>query len=186
MLSPTTIIGGASATRSRTKNDFYPTPRIAIDTFLKKWQPSTNAKLFEPCGGNGALIDGLTDNGFNVVGSCDIDPQRKDILKQDFLKLKSLPVKADTIITNPPFNLAEEFVRKSFELGIETVAILIKATWFSAAKRIDLFENHRPSKKLDYTFRLDFMGKGSPVMECCWIVWEGQHSNVTEYDLIKK
>lgn len=185
-LNPAQIIGGASPTRSRTVNDFYPTPRIAIDTFLNKWKPDVNSKLFEPCGGNGALIDGLTANGLDVVGACDINPQRNDIMKQDFLKLTNLPVDADTIITNPPFNLAEEFVRKSFDLGINTVAILIKATWFSAAKRTDLFETHRPSKKLDYTFRIDFMGKGSPVMECCWIVWEGKNSPMTEYDLIRK
>lgn len=185
-LNPALIIGGASPTRTRTTNDFYPTPRVAIDTFLKHWQPKNKSKIIEPCGGNGALIDGLVDNGLDVVYSCDINPQRKDIVKQDFLQLKTLPCECDTIITNPPFNLAEEFVRKSFELGVNNVAILIKSTWFSAAKRINLFENYRPSKKLDYTFRIDFMGKGSPVMECCWIVWEGQNSKMTEYDLIKK
>lgn len=185
MIKGSSIIGGANSNRARTKNDFYPTPEIASSSFLNTWTPPSTAEVFEPCGGDGSLIDVMKNRGINVVGSCDINPQRSDITKQDFLSLNS-SLGGDTIITNPPFNLAEEFVRKSFDLGYETVAILIKATWFSAASRIDLFENYRPSKKLDYTFRIDFMGMGRPVMECCWVIWEGKNSSTTEYGIIKK
>jgi hypothetical protein len=89
----------------------------------------------------------------------------------DFLKTKGL--EADWIISNPPFDLAEDFVRHALTIT-GNVVLLLKVTYFSAAKRSALRNETKPAERLNLLWRLAFLEHergNSPIMETMWVVW---------------
>lgn len=93
------------------------------------------------------------------------------------------------IITNPPFSLAEEFIRHAAKIG-KPFAMLLKSQYWHAAKRAQLFREIPPSYVLPLTWRPDFLFKerngkkgASPLMDVMWCVWLTPHMQgaYTEY-----
>lgn len=170
-LQASRISGGNSAT-GRRQSDFYPTPpdvTVALMRFLKL---PAGTDIWEPARGQGDMVRALADCGMAVYGT-DI---RDGI---DFLTTRQ-PVNApaaDWIITNPPFSLADEFIRHAAEIG-KPFAMLLKAQYWHAAKRAQLFREIPPSYVLPLTWRPDFLFKerngkkgASPLMDVMWCVW---------------
>lgn len=91
---------GKRSNFERVERDFYPTPREAVLPLIPHLPASFS--FWEPCAGNGALIDHIE---FLTRGACysatDIEPQSEDIGKADALtEITGL----DLIITNPPWD----------------------------------------------------------------------------------
>ncbi len=110
-------------------NDFQ-TPSWALEPlypYLKKdWT------IWECACGQGNLVKTLIEKGYNTFGT--------DILnKKDFLKWK--PDKFDCIITNPPYSLKQQFLKRCYELG-KPFALLLPLTTFETKKRQTLFKNY--------------------------------------------
>jgi hypothetical protein len=102
--------------------------------------------------------------------------------------INSPPPSSDitAIVTNPPFNLAEQFIRHAIlDLQIPYCALLLKATYWHAKSRISLFKECPPAVIYPLTWRLDFMNRGRPTMECSWIVWDRSRVG-TKYELLEK
>ena len=152
---------------NRREHDFYPTPpevTIALMEFLKL-EP---CNIWECAAGNGAMADILRKYGHNV--------RETDInTGTDYLTTRGT---ADAIITNPPFNLSSEFIKKALteaDLG----ARVFKSQYWHAKARMKLFNKYPPSFILPLTWRPDFLyqerrklGKtASPTMEVLWTVW---------------
>lgn len=166
------IMGGNGA-KARKASDLYPTPpevTVALMRFLKL---PAGTDVWEPACGQGDMVEALQNCGMLVYGT--------DIRSgQDFLKTygphytdKSI----DWIITKPPFSLAEEFIRHAAEIG-KPFAMLLKAQYWHAAKRAQLFREIPPSYVLPLTWRPDFLFKerggkkgASPLMDVMWCVW---------------
>jgi hypothetical protein len=146
--------------RKRYSDDFQ-TPAIAISPlipFLKRdWV------IWECAEGKGNLTKALKRYGFRVIGS--------DILSgKDFLKWQ--PEKWDCIVTNPPYSLRYEFIKRAYELG-KPWAMLMPLTTLEG-KRQKLFEKYGV-EILVLDKRINFetpSGKGSgawfPVAWFCW------------------
>ena len=75
--------------------------------------------VFEPCAGNDAIVDYLTDYGINVIAR---DKYTKEI-SHDLLK-DPMPDGVDIIITNPPFNLKFEILARLVEYGKPFILLL--------------------------------------------------------------
>jgi hypothetical protein len=119
--------------------------------------------------------------------STDINPRHKAVKQLDFFDTKRMPAGIDTIITNPPFNLAEKLIRHAFAIGCQRMALVLKSTFWHAAGRTPLFEQHRPSAIMPLTWRPDFLGLGRPTMECQWVVWSSPCSDEQpRYILLRK
>lgn len=177
----TATLANASAD-DRRESDFYPTPpevTVALLEWLDLPGPAINTSIWEPACGDGAMVNIMRGYGFHVVAS---DIREEGILPgarvcADFM---SYPVPAtraecpvDWIITNPPFNLAEEFIRHALKFT-PNVAMLLKSQFWHAQSRAKLFGEHPPSAVLPLTWRPDFLaGKkgGAPTMDCLWTVW---------------
>jgi hypothetical protein len=104
----------------------------------------------------------------------------------DFLQQTEHP--ADWIITNPPFHLADEFLRHCC-LFKKPFALLFKSQYWHAQKRVKLFSLRKPEFVLPLTWRPDFLFKtkgGSPTMECLWTVWGSNSAAATRYELLRK
>lgn len=161
----------------RRELDFYPTPpdaTIALMDFLDLPQ----SIIWEPASGDGSMSEVIESYGHRVIST---DIRSEGIYGQsgqDFLKVRYPNV--DAIITNPPFNLAERFIRKATNEA-KTVAMLLKSQYWHAACRMSLFNYSRPAYILPLTWRPDFLfkerkngKKGSPTMEVLWAVWQRQ------------
>jgi hypothetical protein len=88
---------GKRSNFERIPRDFYPTPRKAVLPLLPHLKPGT--MFYEPCAGDGALLDYLQAAGHHCVWESDIAPQRS-MMKADALALLFVN---GTIITNPPW-----------------------------------------------------------------------------------
>ena len=175
---------GGNPRDGRQENDFYATPWEATQAILLAEGNHVPHLLDEPFVGNGAIAEILKLNGKDVTGSDIVDYGYPDTKIVDFFDITNLD---RGIVTNPPFNLAEDFIRHALEdLQVGYLAVLLKATFFSAACRIKLFDQHRPTMVYPLTWRLDFSGQGRPVMECAWFVWRNQNSQTTDYQLLQK
>ena len=92
--------------------DYYTTPVEGVIPLLPHIMGKIQ-RFAEPCAGNGALIDHIEGHDFFSLKKIilfvfmhpDIEPQRKDIIKKNALKLtRNDAVGAEVFITNPPWD----------------------------------------------------------------------------------
>lgn len=169
------INGGNSAT-GRRASDFYPTPPEATMALLQFLNLPPGTRVWEPACGQGHIVRVLEQMGYSVIGT-DIQTG------VDFL---TAPCAAcDWIITNPPFVLAEAFIRRCGEHGLP-FALLLKSQYWHAVCRYELFQSLPPGWILPLTWRPDFTGKGQALMDMMWVVWPRAAGSVTAYQPLLK
>ena len=81
-------------------------------------------------------------------------------------------MRAQNIVTNPPFNLAYEFMEKGLELAERSLALLLLIRYLCGKKRAEFFLKHPPAKIIVIPNKIDFHGMGNPMMEFAWYVWD--------------
>ena len=159
------IIGGNTAYK-RVESDYYPTPPEVTQALCDTLHLPKGTKIWEPAAGEGYMVDVLKHNGYDVTAT--------DIQSGvDFLTAEKRD--CEWIITNPPFSLAEQFIERCNKMGVP-FALLLKAHFWNAKRRYNLFCHCPPSMILPLTWRPDFMmgkrGGGSPLLDVCWCVWD--------------
>lgn len=154
-------INGGNSSTGRRASDFYPTPPEATVSLLKFLSLPTRTHIWEPACGDGHMVNVMEAMGYEVTGT---DIQAGD----DFLTIPLTD--CDWIITNPPFSLSGEFIRRCMGHK-KPFALLLKAQFWNAAKRRRLFEDSKPDWFLPLTWRPDFTGKGQAMMDMAWCIW---------------
>jgi hypothetical protein len=153
---------------------FYATPEDATVALVRAISPYLDNRIHEPACGDGRIARVLSRYGYDVV-STDLIDRGYGTGGVDFLTTG--PV-ADTVITNPPFHLAEQFIMQAVPRA-RLVALLLKANYWHTRSRIALYKAFPPRQQLMLTWRLDFTGGGSPTMDCTWWVWGDHLPSVT-------
>ena len=184
--------------------DAYFTPTWCTEALLRElpklvggWR-LLDDNWWEPACGNGAIsrvflthqkkIDkgenrtvissDLYDFGF---GSCPVD-----FLQQDEMPKTPSFEACQSIVTNPPYKLAQKFVRHAIRLTASTrgiVCMLLRNEWDSAGTRNDLFTSNTFAGKVVLTSRPLWIegSDGSPRHNYSWFVWDHrrphQHPN---------
>lgn len=177
--------------RNRRELDFYPTPSNVTIALLEFLQIPKGRTIWEPACGDGSMSKVMEEYGYTVF-STDIIPECYGDGYIDYLA--SSDINSDCVITNPPFYLAEEFIRKAVKEARSTVAILLKSQYWHAKSRLTLFEEIPPTYVLPLTWRPDFLEherkqgdkKGAPTMEVAWSVWQRGSNHPTLYKPLKK
>lgn len=182
------LAGGGDKVR-RQPNDYYPTPPEATRALLRKEAAWINisgpSAVWEPCGRGGAIIRELRAAGFDTVGSDIVPDPAHGVIEADLLRIERKM--ARKVVTNPPFTLAAEMINHLWgRLGVDYLAMLVKAQFWHADERRALFRTHRPARIWAMTWRPDFMGLGAPTMDCIWVVWQRGWSMPTAYDLLPR
>lgn len=157
----------------RQKNDFYETPVEATEALVAEYGRFFGPVIWEPACGAGKLARVLEAYGFDVFATDLVDRGfgRGGV---DFLTIEDDHVEVpprETIITNPPFALADDFVRKAMSFQPRFFALLLKQTFWNAAGRSGLWAQFPPADFRPLAWRLDFTGGGSPTMDCAWCIW---------------
>lgn len=175
------MMAGGNPAEGRQEDDFYPTPPEPTIALLNVEQ--FDGRIHECACGDGTMAKIIAAYGYDVIAS-DLVPRGYGS-QHDFLKITKKV--SHNIITNPPFDLAEKFIRHALEVQRpRKLALLLKSTYFHAKNRIPLFEQHPPKIIYPLTWRVDFLGKGRPTMECSWFVWHRGNTDLPTYQLLAK
>lgn len=170
--------------------DFYPTPLWATGILLR--HESFEGKTWEPACGDGAMSRVLIAGGLDVRSS---DLFNRGFGTPDVDFLSQLPTNqsrhyfafdCDNIITNPPYHLAEDFVRIGLSLIKKKLALLVRLAFLESAQRYDgIYEKTPPSRTWIFTKRPTFYPKGakrggSGTTAYCWMIWDSEHVGPSE------
>ena len=167
----------------RADNDLYETPEWVTQVIVP-YLPEDF--IWEPAAGNGKMVNVLRRAGFIVL---DTDTTRG----VDFtLEITSGDIRA--IVTNPPYSIAAQFVRKALELTKPHrgfVAMLLRTDFDHAKTRADLFSNCPMfAKKIVLTRRIVWFERdgAAPSFNHAWYIWDWAHNGLPtiEYDIGKK
>lgn len=137
----------------RTGADYWPTPSSAVEDFLRV-APDFRDPIREPAAGDGAISKVLEEAGYKVISS-DLYDYGFGTPGVDFLTADLDPV--PTIITNPPYNQAEEFLTRALDLA-DVVAFLLPLYFMTARRRLSLMRFL--SAVYVYTYRVPFILPG--------------------------
>lgn len=169
----------------RSKTDFYPTPKEVTIALLKHLNIPKGSTIWEPACGDGRMAEVMKEMGYKIISS-DLNDMEYGTTGIDYLKADL--VECDWIITNPPFKISVDFIKKCIEHG-KPFALLLKSQYWHSKGRIQIFNDYKPKAILPLTWRPDFLfgiKGGSPTMECIWTVWGAKESDHTEYALLEK
>ena len=180
-------MAGGNPRDGRADDDFYPTPPDATRALIAAEGARIGllggGAVWEPACGDGAMAAVLADAGFEVVAS-DLHDRGHGETGVDFLAARA--ARAAAIVTNPPFVLAEAFIRHALALDVDYLALLLKATYWHAAGRAALWRAWQPAAVYPLTWRPDFIDGGAPTMDCAWVVWTGLAAVETIYEPLAK
>lgn len=178
-------IAGGNTAYERKRSDFYPTPPDATEALLRHLNLPRETVIWEPACGEGYMSSVFNRLGYSSV-STDLNDYGFGESGIDFLNAELRP--CDWIITNPPFKLAEQFIRRCAYHG-KPFALLLKSQYWHSKSRYPLFKEITPSEILPLTWRPDFLfktrGSGSPLMDCIWCVWKGSGQQTAYFPLKK-
>lgn len=134
-----------------------------------------DSNILEPCCGEGHMSEVLKSAGYNVTSS--------DLIDRGYGEVKSLfdyeHFNGD-IITNPPYKLALDCVKKSLDIVDDghKVAMFLKIQFLESKTRKEFFEQCPPKVVYVASSRLacakggDFTRYSGKAMSFCWFIWE--------------
>ena len=177
------ILGG-NPQDERVKNDWYATNPEAVRKLLNV--ESFNMKnILEPCVGGGHIANVLKEYSMENVTVIDVvDRGYEGTIVTDFLNWK--PDKEyDTIITNPPYSLASEFVKKCIDILSQNgkLAMFLKIQFLEGLKRKELFDKFPPKYVYVFRKRMQIFNEGiefnpktgkrwSSLLCNAWYIWD--------------
>ena len=160
---------------TRDANDFYPTPHSILDILIPSLKWSTDNLIWEPCEGDGRVVERLVKDGYRVV-SGDIQTG------QDFFEFTE--AKSSFLLTNPPFKHIRAFIDHAFSIGVEQMALVCPERLWACKKGSDQMKRHRPSKFINLDWREDYLGKGgTPDRALAISIWNTPNSSFTTYEV---
>jgi hypothetical protein len=142
--------------------------------------------IWEPACGRGDMAMVLAEAGYVVMAS-DIAGDTLGCggaLKADFLTRQHAGEELFSIVTNPPYTLAELFIQKAIDLTERCggmVAMLMRNEYDCAAGRRYLFESKAFASKLVLTRRPRWLDanqqhSASPRHNFAWFLWDWRHA----------
>jgi hypothetical protein len=164
--------------------DDFPTPpwatRALLEHVIADCGPFRKMTCLEPACGVGHMAKPLTEY-FYEVQSSDIHAYGYGEVA-NFLTAPIQAGSVDWVITNPPFRLAEDFVKRALLVANRGVAILARTVFIESVGRYrEIFERTPPARFAQFTERVPMVkgrldAKVSTATGYAWIVWE---KNVT-------
>jgi len=141
---------------------------------IKKHIKINNTELIiEPSAGDGAFIP-LIKKLSNVYKFYDIQPEHKDIIKQDFLKLKN--VDNPHIIGNPPFGnkaaMAIKFIKHSAFLNAKTISFILPISFYKNSLKKSFPMNYHLICEKVLPFNTFLQNKKVEYVKTIFQIWE--------------
>ena len=171
-----------NTTDKRKKTDFYETPYSLTRKFLDAELFDKGATVCEPACGKGAITKVL-----------------KEYWNEDLVTAYDQEVNFlwetgnyNSIVTNPPFTIASEFINKAKIVATEKFAFLLPLSYLHGKKRYDeIYSDREYGLKKVYVFtRYPMLGEKlredgkytTGMMVYAWFVWQNGHSGLPMID----
>ena len=160
--------------------DFFPTPAWATYALIDNER--FDGDIWECACGNGVMSRVLEETGCEVPSS-DLYDRGYGESGIDFLESDR---RTDNIITNPPYNSAEGFVRTGVRLANQKFALLLRLAFLEGANRArTIFTECPPSRVWVFSERITFYpvgvkAKGTGTTAYAWFVWDRDAPSGTE------
>jgi len=157
--------------RERVLDDFYETPYWTTQ-LLHNYLGYIDEPILEPAVGKGKIVDVLKENGYKNITGLDLNSKFNPDICEDYLSW--VPDKEyKTIITNPPYTFAAEYVHKCLEDVAEggMVALLLRLNFLESKKRYPFWKEHMPSRIYVLAERPKFYLGKTDSIAYAWYVW---------------
>ena len=179
-------LAGGNPKNGRIENDYYATDPKAVTMLLDQYSMDADTFL-EPCVGNGNIANSIKKyykNRCYITAIDIVDRGYPNTIVQDYLNWDT-DQRFESIITNPPFALAQQFVEKSMQLLADNgkMAFFLKIQFLEGLKRKEFYEKYPPKYIYVFRSRIATWNNGSEVdpntgkrwastMCYAWYVWE--------------
>lgn len=175
------LAGGNTSSR-REENDYYATNPDTTRLFLDTFKEDFGKNILEPACGEGHLAEVLKEYFPESNIDCiDLIDRSYGIGGVDFLTYNT-DRKYDTVITNPPFKYAKEFILKGLELSNKYTIMLCKIQLLEGVSRKEMFKDTPLKWVYIHSTRqatwkngksVDENGKKWATTMClAWFIWE--------------
>lgn len=188
-----TKLAGSDPKLGRETNDYYATPFYATEAIINELEDlSLDDTILEPAAGEGHIVKVLKERFpyTNIIANDLIYRSSRFGIDVDggidFLTYTPY-CKIDTVITNPPFKLAKEFIEKALTIANHYVIMFAKIQLLEGVDRRQLFEEYPPNYIYVFTKRVSpFINgeecnpngkKWASTMCFAWFVWEKDNEN---------
>jgi hypothetical protein len=186
MLDKSAQVGRAPLADRR--DDLYETPPEAVRALLAVEQIPAGA-VWEPACGPGAIVRVLRAAGHRVYATdlVDYESPEQDAARIDFLLEQQAPdFHVGSIITNPPYKLAGQFVRHALLLA-PRVIMLMRLAFLESESRSSILDGGQLARVYPFRNRLPMMHragwdgpKAGNSVAFAWFVWDRLHNGPTE------
>jgi len=172
----------------RHEDDYYKTPPSCTRALLNV-ETFSNV-IEEPACGDGAISEVLRDRGY-FVWSSDL-VARGYGAQADFLQKDERF--CDSLVTNPPYALAEQFLLHAQELGYHKIALLLRLAWLEGEKRRETIFSRFPPIRIHVFSARQTLWKGDDpnarttggMAAYAWFVWEKDFTGKPTIDWISR
>jgi len=182
-------------------SDYYVTPKEDVLHFLTEWikdeceqddyislcNDLSNVIWLDPCAGGDDKHDmtypWVLENelGINNVLTLDIRENSLADRKGDFLNYLDIP-DVDITITNPPFNIAEQIILRSFDVTQKDgfVIMLLRLNFLGSKARKPFWDKYPAHRIYVHHKRMSFKDEaGTDSIEYAHFVWKVGHKGET-------
>lgn len=173
--------------KSRSPLEYYGTDPKSTRSLLEAEE--FDKEIWEPCAGHHLIVDVLKEFEYNVKSTDIFDYGFNDELV-DFLNYNG--TFNGSIVSNPPFNLSTEFVKKALNIVKEghKVAMFLRLQWLEGTKRYDQIFKDNPPKTVYIFVNRQVSSKNddfstSSAVAFVWIVWEKGYKGNPEIKWLK-
>lgn len=152
--------------------DYFPTPAWATRALIEN--EDFDGDIWECACGDGAMSRVLGERGNRILSS-DLYDRGFGEAGLDFLTSER---PSANIITNPPYNSAEGFVKTGLKLAEKKLALLLRLAFLEGANRQKtIFAENPPSRMWVFSERITFYPagaevRGSGTTAYAWFVWD--------------
>lgn len=200
----------SSTNRSNARNshisDYYVTPQKPIIDLFNALKDSECKELFtpdgklhwwhrylDPCAGGDELNEMSYPKAIMELGVFDQFIQTIDCRENSRAKIKTnflncaWSTKYKVVITNPPFAIAEEIIKKSFEFVDDGgyVIMLLRLNFFGSKKRKNFWSKNMPILTFVHRDRISFINGQTDSIEYMHCVWKkGVNQDFTRLSII--
>jgi len=142
--------GARTSSHEERGHDLYQSPPCAVAALIRTGEidrlltRTPTGQIWEPAAGKGAIVREITAAGYHVAASDLVAYPGADSGIQapiDFLTTTTAPAGTTLILTNPPYRLADDFVRHGLKLGLPII-VLLPLTKLEGSGRSDIVDRH--------------------------------------------
>lgn len=163
--------------RLRADGDFYVEPVEAVEALIRAERFEGN--IYDPACGEGTIPCVFHRHGYTATGSDIVErgPAGCGRAACDFL---AAPISHEfaNIVCNPPFKLAEPFIRKALLMAHRKVAMLLRLAFLEGQRRAELFVSTPLARVHVFSWRISMPPGGQNIkatggsVAFAWFVWE--------------